>query len=82
MFRIVEDPQPPIPEGCSELLRDFLVRCFHRDPQKRPDAKALFGHPWLTKYNGVDKVPTLHLSFVTSSYFHSSSGQKTFSLEG
>lgn len=49
MFRIVEDDMPPIPEGCSELLQEFLRQCFHKDPSKRPSAELLCEHPWLKK---------------------------------
>ncbi|KAF9454333.1 hypothetical protein P691DRAFT_809889 [Macrolepiota fuliginosa MF-IS2] len=49
MFRIVEDDMPPIPEGCSELLQDFLQQCFHKDYSKRPSAELLCEHPWLKK---------------------------------
>ena len=47
MFRIVEDKMPPIPEGCSEPLQDFLKCCFHKSPAKRPSAEVLREHPWL-----------------------------------
>ncbi|CAL1715053.1 unnamed protein product [Somion occarium] len=47
MFRIVEDDMPPLPEGCSRLLRDFLIQCFNKDPTKRPDAETLCEHEWL-----------------------------------
>jgi serine/threonine protein kinase len=47
MFRIVEDDMPPLPEGCSELLEDFLRLCFNKDPSKRPTAEALCEHEWL-----------------------------------
>jgi len=40
---------PPLPEGCSELLRDFLTQCFDKDPAQRPDALSLSQHPWLTQ---------------------------------
>lgn len=49
MFRIVEDDRPPIPEKCSDSLRDFLIQCFDKDPTKRPTAEALFEHEWLRK---------------------------------
>ena len=49
MFRIVEDPMPPLPDGCDELLRDFLTQCFHKDPCQRPSAEELCEHPWLRK---------------------------------
>ncbi|PWN31079.1 hypothetical protein BDZ90DRAFT_33366 [Jaminaea rosea] len=47
LFRIVEDERPPIPEKCSDSLKDFLVLCFQKDPTKRPTAEALFEHDWL-----------------------------------
>lgn len=46
MYRIVLDPCPPIPE-CSPLLQDFLVKCFDKDPRRRPSARALQQHLWL-----------------------------------
>jgi serine/threonine protein kinase len=52
MFRIVEDDAPPLPEGCSDLLEDFLRQCFHKEPSKRPTAEALCEHEWL-KQNWV-----------------------------
>lgn len=48
MFRIVED-EMPIPEECSEPLKDFLQQCFQKDPSMRPDAELLCEHPWLKK---------------------------------
>ncbi|THH01041.1 hypothetical protein EW026_g1570 [Hermanssonia centrifuga] len=47
MFRIVEDDMPPLPEGCSNHLKDFLKQCFHKDPTKRPTAELLCEHEWL-----------------------------------
>ncbi|KAF9466088.1 hypothetical protein BDZ94DRAFT_1158523 [Collybia nuda] len=55
MFRIVEDDMPPIPEGCTQLLQDFLTRCFNKDPTKRPSAELLCEHPWLKKNWGAHK---------------------------
>ncbi|EIW79378.1 hypothetical protein CONPUDRAFT_127468 [Coniophora puteana RWD-64-598 SS2] len=49
MFRIVEDDMPPIPEGCSEPLVDFLQQCFQKNPEDRPDAELLCEHQWLKK---------------------------------
>jgi serine/threonine protein kinase len=63
MFRIVEDKMPPLPEGCSELLQDFLSRCFHKDPSKRPSAEMLFEHKWLQDNWGTYKVShRIHLT--------------------
>ncbi|KAF5316572.1 hypothetical protein D9619_006466 [Psilocybe cf. subviscida] len=47
MFRIVEDGMPPMPEESSEMLKDFLEQCFHKDPALRPSAEMLCEHPWL-----------------------------------
>ncbi|KAJ6545393.1 protein kinase [Mycena capillaripes] len=47
MFRIVEDDTPPLPEGFSPLLEDFLTQCFNKDPTKRPSAELLCEHKWL-----------------------------------
>jgi serine/threonine protein kinase len=56
MFNIVEDKSPPIPEGCSNTLQDFLKQCFHKNPAKRPTAEKLFEHPWLKQNWGILKV--------------------------
>jgi serine/threonine protein kinase len=47
MFRIVEDDIPPLPEGCTELLQDFLKQCLQKDPNDRPTAELLCEHEWL-----------------------------------
>ena len=51
MFRIVTDDCPPIPSDISEFLKDFLLKCFTKDPLKRPSAKELLYHPWITTPN-------------------------------
>lgn len=63
MFRIVEDDMPPIPEGCSPLLENFLTQCFDKDPSMRPDADVLCEHPWLKKNWGAHKVRCYILHF-------------------
>ncbi|KAJ1273291.1 hypothetical protein BS78_06G268900 [Paspalum vaginatum] len=47
LFRIVQDVHPPIPEGLSPEITDFLRLCFQKDSMQRPDAKTLLMHPWL-----------------------------------
>jgi len=47
LYRIVQDPKPPFPQGISPLLVDFLSRCFTRDPEKRATAAHLRQHDWL-----------------------------------
>ena len=52
MTSIVKDDHPPIPEEFSKELKDFLILCFEKDPEKRIDAKGLLTNSWLNK---VDK---------------------------
>lgn len=47
LFRIVQDDYPPIPEGISQALRDFLLNCFQKEPAMRSSAINLLEHPWL-----------------------------------
>ena len=44
MTRIVEERMPPLPPNISDELRDFLTKCFEKDPFKRSDAKCLLEH--------------------------------------
>nr|VWO96980.1 STE/STE11/CDC15 protein kinase [Ganoderma boninense] len=55
MFRIVEDPSPPLPEECSESLQDFLRMCFNKDPTKRPSAEQLCDHEWLKRHSAAHR---------------------------
>ena len=47
LFRIVQDNCPPIPEGASPIVKDFLYHCFQKDPNLRISAKKLLKHPWM-----------------------------------
>ena len=42
---------PPFPDSITDELRDFLNKCFERDPYRRIDAKGLLQHPWMKKYD-------------------------------
>ena len=44
---MVDDPHPPLPEGISDPCRDFLLKCFQKDPAMRIDARGLLNHPWI-----------------------------------
>ncbi|GAB4844259.1 MAP3K epsilon protein kinase 1 [Ancistrocladus abbreviatus] len=50
LFRIVQDEHPPIPDGLSSDMADFLRLCFKKDARQRPDAKTLLSHPWIQNY--------------------------------
>uniref|UniRef100_A0A1D1XID8 non-specific serine/threonine protein kinase n=1 Tax=Anthurium amnicola TaxID=1678845 RepID=A0A1D1XID8_9ARAE len=46
LFRIVQDKHPPLPDGLSPAITDFLLQCFKKDAMQRPDAKTLLSHTW------------------------------------
>ncbi|KZS90479.1 hypothetical protein SISNIDRAFT_475331 [Sistotremastrum niveocremeum HHB9708] len=47
LFRIVQDDCPPIPEGASHIVKDFLYHCFQKDANLRVSAKKLLKHSWM-----------------------------------
>eukprot|EP00960_Hanusia_phi_P050147 760031-Hanusia_phi.AAC.2 len=47
LFRIVQDPCPPLPKDMSPALDDFLKLCFRKDPSTRLTAKQLLNHKWI-----------------------------------
>ncbi|KAK9370519.1 kinase-like domain-containing protein [Lipomyces kononenkoae] len=47
LYRIVHDEHPPFPAGISEMLNDFLLLCFRKDPVHRPSARDLLRHAWI-----------------------------------
>jgi serine/threonine protein kinase len=51
LYRIIQDEHPPLPEGISDYLVDFLKLCFIKDPKNRPEAKELLNHLWITNPN-------------------------------
>ncbi|KAJ2883349.1 Protein kinase of the Mitotic Exit Network, partial [Coemansia aciculifera] len=55
LYRIVEDDHPPIPEGISEELKDFLLLCFQKEPANRPTAAELMSHSWTMQYRSNRK---------------------------
>lgn len=47
LFRIVNDDHPPLPQGASPIVIDFLMQCFQKDPNLRVSARKLLKHPWI-----------------------------------
>ena len=47
LFRIVNDDCPPLPDGASPVVRDFLLQCFQKDSNLRVSAWKLLKHPWM-----------------------------------
>ncbi|KAF2431836.1 Pkinase-domain-containing protein [Tothia fuscella] len=56
LFRIVQDDHPPLPEGASPVVRDFLMQCFQKDPNLRVSAKKLLKHPWILNAKRADAI--------------------------
>ena len=52
LYRIVQDDRPPLPQGLSGSMADFLSKCFQKDPGSRPTAAKLLKHPWLESSRG------------------------------
>ncbi|VDB91802.1 unnamed protein product [Peniophora sp. CBMAI 1063] len=60
LYRIVQDDCPPIPEGASPIVKDFLYHCSQKDVNLRISAKKLLRHPWMVqvkKQLGVESAP-------------------------
>ncbi|KAL6993760.1 hypothetical protein U1Q18_011876, partial [Sarracenia purpurea var. burkii] len=51
----VGDEVPEIPENLSEEGKDFLGKCFVKDPEKRWTAKMLLDHPFVVE-RGYDRT--------------------------
>ncbi|PWN27010.1 hypothetical protein BDZ90DRAFT_232587 [Jaminaea rosea] len=47
LFRIVQDDCPPLPDGLSTVVKDFLLKCFQKDVDLRASAQQLLEHPWM-----------------------------------
>ncbi|EDN09132.1 conserved hypothetical protein [Histoplasma mississippiense (nom. inval.)] len=56
LFRIVNDDHPPLPQGASPAVRDFLMQCFQKDPNLRVAARKLLKHPWIVNARRSDSV--------------------------
>nr|KMM73438.1 serine/threonine-protein kinase 3 [Coccidioides posadasii RMSCC 3488] len=56
LFRIVNDDHPPLPQGASPAVKDFLMQCFQKDPNLRVTARKLLRHPWIVNAKRSDSV--------------------------
>ncbi|KAI9369110.1 cytokinesis protein sepH [Aspergillus egyptiacus] len=56
LFRIVNDDHPPLPQGASPAVKDFLIQCFQKDPNLRVSARKLLKHPWIVNARRSDSV--------------------------
>ena len=56
LFRIVNDDHPPLSQGASPTVLDFLGQCFQKDPNLRVSARKLLKHPWIVNARRSDAV--------------------------
>jgi serine/threonine protein kinase len=49
LYRIYSDDHPPLPEGISSHLKEFLMECFQKDVSFRSTAPQLLEHAWLRR---------------------------------
>jgi serine/threonine protein kinase len=57
MMHIVNNKGPPnVPEHISKDARDFLERCWERDPYRRPNCDRLLQHPFIA---GTSRRPLI-----------------------
>jgi hypothetical protein len=47
MYVAAHDASPIIPDHLSDIAKDFIQKCCHRDPMQRLSAPELAQHPWL-----------------------------------
>ena len=58
MIKIVYEESPPLPDGISADMADFLKKCFVKEPEKRTDAKTLLNLPMFNQFdkNALQKI--------------------------
>ncbi|KAM1180465.1 hypothetical protein ACFX13_019878 [Malus domestica] len=49
LFKIAKGEPPQVPDSLSKDAQDFINRCLHVDPNKRPTAAQLLTHPFLKR---------------------------------
>jgi serine/threonine protein kinase len=73
LYRIYSDDHPPLPEGISPTLKEFLMECFQKDVRFRSTALKLREHPWLKRARVLREVTLTHscsLTFILSTHTH------------
>ena len=65
LFRVVNDDHPPLPQGASPVVLDFLMQCFQKDPNLRVSARKLLKHPWIVNARRSDSEVTKNATDYT-----------------
>lgn len=79
LMTIVSDNHPPLPDGVSEDCKEFLLRCFVKEPDKRADVRELLSHRWVTSHN-TNVCRQLKESFAASVHENLTLKESTRSL--
>ncbi|KAH0982521.1 hypothetical protein GBA52_009698 [Prunus armeniaca] len=53
---LIASKVPTVPGWLSEDAKDFLRKCFVRNPSERLEAAKLLNHPFVTKLDGFGEV--------------------------
>lgn len=65
LHAIVTDEHPPIPTFISTACKEFLLKCFEKQPSQRVNAKDLLKHKWLMSLD-THKKPKENITFINS----------------
>lgn len=68
LHAIVTDEYPPIPTFISSTCKDFLLKCFEKQPTKRITAKSLLEHKWLRAFSTKESNKGSSLSTSTMKF--------------
>jgi serine/threonine protein kinase len=57
MYKIANmNEEIALPENISANLKDFLSKCFIKEPSHRASAAQLLSHPWLAQISNVAEI--------------------------
>lgn len=56
LYKMVQDPHPPLPPNLSSEMVSFLKACFVKDYKQRSTAEDLLKHPWILNYSSVSDI--------------------------
>lgn len=75
MIQLMEDecPLPSTHENVSPALRDFIQRCMHKDPLRRPTAVELLRHPFMKQAGLVNLKSYMACMLDRDSQIHDAS---------
>ncbi|WP_323824672.1 hypothetical protein, partial [Pseudomonas aeruginosa] len=45
-----------LPKDLGKDMKDFLEKCFKRDPAQRPSAEELLGHEWFAEFSAREST--------------------------